>query len=207
MLTAKQLRIFGAFSQNAFNEVTFKQIKEFCNEKSNSLIQNAISQFLLEDLISQRTIGTSKLYRLNHENPKSHYYIGLYALESLPNEAVISLMHVKRAVERDEQFFSIAVFGSYSKKSHTKRSDLDIAVFIKDKGRKRAVELSLKSALNRSLIELDCHVIASVEFKEMLGAEYANLGKEIAANNLPVINPSIFYNLLIAHYHGRNAIL
>jgi predicted nucleotidyltransferase len=205
MLTSKQLKLFGLFSKNPFNEITFKDLKEYSGEKSNSLVQNAIRRFIQEELIKQRSIGTSKLYSLNHDNPKIYYYLGLYSYDVLPKAAIKSVMQVKDAVEKEEQYYSIVVFGSYANNKYSKKSDIDIAIFIQNEKSKRKIEVLLSSVSNKSLIELDCHIIISDEFGELLMADYANLGKEIVSKNLPIINPSIFYSLILNSIrHGYN---
>ena len=205
MLTSKQLKIFGLFSRNPFGEITFKDLKVYSGEKSNSMVQNAIRRFIKEELIKQRSIGTSKLYSLNHANFKIYSYLGLYGYDILPKTAIKSIMQVKEAVEREEQYYSIVVFGSYANSKYSKKSDIDIAIFIQNTKKKKKLEALLNSVSNKSLIELDCHVITSKDFAEMLKADYANLGKEIVSKNLPIINPSIFYSLILtAIRHGYN---
>ena len=61
----------------------------------------------------------------------------------------------------------------------------------------RQDKLCLNSASNKTLIEIDFHILTSREFQEMLKADYENLGKQIVKKNLPVYNPSIFYRLVI----------
>lgn len=64
MLTSKQISIFSVFIQNPFKEYSFGEIKEYSNEKSNSVTQNAVKAFLSENMVSEK-IGTSKLYSVN----------------------------------------------------------------------------------------------------------------------------------------------
>ena len=46
MLTTKQLKIFEIFIGNTFREYSYKEIKQYSKENSNSVIQNAIKNFL-----------------------------------------------------------------------------------------------------------------------------------------------------------------
>ncbi|MFT4309658.1 MAG: nucleotidyltransferase domain-containing protein [Candidatus Woesearchaeota archaeon] len=197
MLTIKQLNIFGLYSKKAFSEVTFKEFKEQSGENSNSLVQNAIGKFIREELIIQRSIGNSKLYRLNHDNPIIYNYLGMYCISVLPKPAIKSILLVKEAVEKEELFYSLVVFGSYANNNYSNKSDIDIAIFLPKENKKKRIEILLNSVSNRSLIEIDCHIISSKEFNEMLKADYENLGKEVVSNNLPIINPSIFYSLIL----------
>ncbi len=46
MLTPKQIKIFEAFLLKPYKEFTYKEIKEYAREKSNSVIQKAILKFI-----------------------------------------------------------------------------------------------------------------------------------------------------------------
>ncbi len=194
MLTRKQLKIFGILGRNIFKEYTFKEIKQLSREKSNSVLQNAFKQFLKERLIIQRKIGTSKLYRINHENSKAYNYISLYSYEKHSKTVRQTIEIIKREIK--ETFYSLVIFGSYAKSLASKKSDLDIAVFVKNKIEKKRVKIALNSASNKTPLDIDYHIITEKEFQEMLKANYENLGKEIARTNSPICNPEIFYNLL-----------
>jgi predicted nucleotidyltransferase len=196
MLTTKQLRIFGFFGKNTFKEYTFKEIKCISKEKSNSLIQNAIKKFIEEELVIERKIGNSKLYKINHNNNKVYYYLGLHAYDKIPKAVKNSIKYVKEAIDREKIFYSLVIFGSYADKVYTGKSDLDIAVFIENEKTRKIVEIALNSASNKTALKIDYHIITETEMQEMLKADYENLGKQIASKNLPVYNPSIFYNMI-----------
>ncbi|MBU4502499.1 MAG: nucleotidyltransferase domain-containing protein [Nanoarchaeota archaeon] len=196
MLTRKQLKILNLFSENLFREYTFKEIKKSLKEKSNSIIQNAIKQFLKDDLITERKIGTSKLYRINHQNDKVYTYLNIIAKESLPELVKKSIGIIKNELNKKTYFYSLVIFGSYANNKQKEKSDFDIAVFIEEGKQKKIMKAALSSAEDKTLLKLDSHVISKDEFLEMLKAEYANLGKEIAKNHLAIHNPNIFYSIL-----------
>ena len=50
--------------------------------------------------------------------------------------------------------------------------------------------------MNKSLVELDAHIITQSDFLEMLAVDYENLGKQIARKNMPVHNAAIFYGIV-----------
>jgi len=195
MLTTKQLKIFGLFGKNTFKEHTFKELKASSKEKSHSVLQNAISRFLKEELIAERKVGTSKLYKINHNNDKVHDYLRLNNQDQLSKAVKTSIRYVKESLDKEESFYALVIFGSYADQTFTKKSDLDLAVFISDK--KNKIEIALHSASNKTIIDIDYHIITELEFQEMLKADYENLGKQIARKNLPIYNPSIFYKLII----------
>ena len=68
MLTPKQIKIFEAFLREIYKELTYKEIKDYSKEKSNSIIQKAIAKFLAENLVKKREVGNIILYSLNLEN-------------------------------------------------------------------------------------------------------------------------------------------
>src|SRR3989338_4220710 len=196
MLTKKQLKIFSIFQKNKFKELTWKQVKELSKEKSSSVIQDAIKAFLTEDLITERKIGTSKLYAVNHKNNKVYAYFETYNRENLPKQVLKSIKELEDSLDKHTFFYSIVIFGSYVSGEQKKDSDLDIAVFIEQEDKRKMVEAVFKSMELKSLIKVDGHVITKDEFLEMLKADYENLGKEIARKHLIIHNPSIFYSLI-----------
>lgn len=196
MLTGKQLKILNLFNGNLFREYTFKELKKSLKEKSNSILQNAIKQFLKENLITERKIGTSKLYRINHQNDKIYTYLNIITKENLHGLAKKSIEIIKNELNKKTYFYSLVLFGSYANNKQTSKSDLDIAVFIEKDKQKKIIKAVLNSAEDKTLLKLDSHVISKDEFLKMLKAEYANLGKDIATNHLAIYNPNIFYSIL-----------
>ena len=196
MITKKQLEILKVFCKNLFREYTFKEVKEISKEKSNSVIQNAIKVFLKEELINERQIGTSKLFSINHENSKIYSYFEIIANEEIGKLVKKSIKIVGEEINKKTSFYSLVIFGSYSVNENKKDSDLDVAVFIESEDKRKLIEACLNSAKLKSILKIDGHVIVKNEFLEMLKADYANLGKEIAKKHLAVYNSLIFYNIL-----------
>lgn len=198
MITKKQLRILSVFLKNEFKEYTYKEIKELSKEKSNSIIQNAIKSFLKEDLIIERKIGTSKLYLINHNNNKVYSYFEIYIKENLNKEMKYTLNLLEESLNKNAKYFfySIVIFGSYAIGEQTKKSDIDIAVFIPNEEKKKIVENVLYSLNIKSILKVDGHAITQEEFLEMLKIDQENIGKQIARKHLIIYNPQIFYSLL-----------
>ncbi|MEK6860229.1 MAG: nucleotidyltransferase domain-containing protein [Nanoarchaeota archaeon] len=198
MITKKQLKILSVFLRNEFREYTYKEIRELSKEKSNSVIQNAIKSFLKEDLIIERKIGTSKLYLINHNNNKVYSYFEIYINENLGKEVKYTLNLLEESLNLNLKsfFYSIVIFGSYATGEQTKKSDIDIAVFIFGDGKKKITENVLHSLNTKSILKVDGHAITQEEFLEMLKIDQENLGKQIARKHLIVYNPQIFYSLI-----------
>lgn len=195
MITEKQLKIFSTFSQNIFKEYSFKEIKEYSNEKSNSLIQNAIKKFKEEELITEKKIGTSKLYNLNRTNNKIYDYISIFNKEQISKKVNLSLKEIQKNLDEINLNYSLIIFGSYANKTNKQESDLDLAIIINNKDLKNT-KIQLNSALNKTTIEIDAHIITEEEFLKMMKAKYENLTKQIIKKNMPIYNISKFYKLI-----------
>lgn len=195
MITKSQLNILSCFVKNTFKEYTYKEIKESSKQKSNSLTQRALKKLLEQNIITERQIGTSKLYKINHENQKTHLFIELINFEKLEPEIKHSILPLIKEINKKQTLFSIVIFGSYANNKVTENSDLDIAIITTEKS--NDLEIAVNTAKHFALLELDVHIITESEMREMLRAEYANLGKEIKNKNLPVYNAESFYRILI----------
>lgn len=196
MITKKQLLIFGIFMKNLFKEYTFNEIKKYSKEKSNSFLQNALKTFIKENIIKERKINNSKLYFLNHDNEIIYSYFDLITQKNLQKQIKDSINVLENELNKHTLFYSMAVFGSYASNEQKKNSDLDIAIFVEEESKRKIVEAVINSVKNKSLLNVDGHVITKNEFLEMLGDEKANLGKEIARKHLIISNPKIFYSML-----------
>ena len=199
MLTKKQLKILGFMGRNIFDEYSFSDLKKVLKKKSHSSLQKSLSIFLNEKLVSSRTIGTSKLYKLNTKNDKLFDYLTIHNKESLPEKARISLDYIREEL-KDQIFFSLIIFGSYVDNSFKKDSDLDIAIIIPSDEKKNIFESALNSASNKSLLNLDFHVFSKNEFQELLSKNFENVAKEIATKNLPVLGAESFYKIILTHH-------
>ncbi len=195
MLTPKQIIIFEAFLRKPYIELTFKEIKEYSKEKSNSIIQKAIATFLKDKLLRKRKVGNILLYAVNLENSLVFSYFNILINVKLSNLVNSSLTIIKEELSNLE-FISIVIFGSYAAGKQTEKSDLDIAILVNSTENKKNCELSMKSAELKSILALDVHVILKDEMLQMLRDKEENLGKQIARKHLAVQNPMIFYSIL-----------
>ena len=196
MLTKKQVSIFGACIGNIFKEYSYKEIKELSGEKSNNAFQQAMKEFKRENLVLERNVGTSRLYTINIDHDGVYSYLSLVAPLKLPKQAYGDIRLLKNELDKYTPFYSLVVFGSYADQTYNKKSDLDIAVIIKDYSDEKAIKVALNKVRNKALLTLDTHIIPQEELLEMLTADYENLGKEIARKNLPMHNINIFYKII-----------
>jgi predicted nucleotidyltransferase len=195
MLTPKQIKIFEAFLHRPYREMTYREIKEYSKEKSNSAIQKGIAKFVGEQLVEKREVGNMVLYSLNLENSKVFSYFDILIQEKLPKVTSLSIKRIREEVA-DIGFISIVIFGSYAENRQSGKSDLDVALFVSSPKDKRNCELALKSAELKSILPLDAHTFTREEMLQMLRDKEENLGKQIARNHLAIHNPAIFYSIL-----------
>ena len=195
MLTPKQIKIFEAFLRKPYKELTYKEVKDYSKEKSNSIIQKAMGKFLAEELIKKRGVGNIILYNVNLENSVVFSYFDILIKEKMSNLVKNSLMIVKEELSNIE-FISLVIFGSYVEGKQKEKSDLDIAIFVNSVDDKNNCELSMKSAELKSILQLDVHVITKEDMLQMLKDKHENLGKQIAYKHLTIQNPIIFYSIL-----------
>src|SRR3989338_935937 len=195
MLTPKQIKIFEAFLRRPYKELTYKEIKDYSKENSNSIIQKAIKKFLTEDLVKKREVGNIILYTPNLENSTVFSYFDILTKEKISNLVRNSLKIIRGEIFNIE-FISVVIFGSYVEGKQKEKSDLDIAIFVNSVEDKKNCELSMKSAELKSILPLDAHVITKDEMLQMLKDKHENLGKQIAYKHLAIQNPMIFYSII-----------
>ena len=192
MLTPKQIKIFEVFLRKPYKQFTFKEIKEFSKEKSNSTIQIAIKRFLEEGLIKKTPLANIILYEVNLENDLVFSYFDILFKENYELKQPISL--IQR--ELSGIFASIVIFGSHVTNSQTKNSDLDVAIFVNNMDDKKKCLLIMNSINLKSIITIDHHIFTKYEMLKMLKDKYENLGKQIAYKHIVIQNHKIFYDLL-----------
>ena len=195
MLTPKQIKIFEAFLRRPYKELTYKEIKDYSKENSNSIIQKAIIKFLTEDLVRKREVGNIILYAINLDNSTVFSYFDIIMKEKRSNLVKSSLKIIREELSNIE-FVSIVIFGSYAEGKQKEKSDLDIALFVNSVEDKKNCELSMKSAELKSILKIDAHIITKDEMLQMLKDKHENLGKQIAYKHLAIYNPVIFYSII-----------
>src|SRR3989344_2498022 len=81
-------------------------------------------------------------------------------------------------------------------RKQTKKSDLDIAVFIPDKSLESNIKIASNTVKTSTLLPLHIEIITNDEFFEMLINKETNVGKEIAKKHRAVHNTNIFYKII-----------
>lgn len=186
MLTKEQLNILSVFTKDIFSNLTFKQIKEQSEQKSNNIVQIALKEFQKQDVVNTKETGNVTTYQLNLSNNLTLSYLNLLndsevIKKKFPKEV---LGEIQKRISKYTEFFILILFGSYAKGKATAESDLDIAVIIESEQTKKEIIPFLETIKRREIKHIDYHVFTRGEFLEMLNADYENLGKQIYKNNL-----------------------
>jgi predicted nucleotidyltransferase len=197
MFTKKQLELFKVFADNPFIKLTFKEIKELTNSKSNNQITLFLKNLKKEELIQEKQIANTKQYCLNLDNKKNLKYIFLAKTENFTENLTKDINIILNHLSKNNPFASIILFGSYVKETEKKNSDLDIAIIIENKSKEIKAKIAIKEAALKTELKIDSQIITEKEFKEMLKNNEENLGKQIAKNHLAIQNQEAFYNIII----------
>jgi len=185
MLTKQQLTILGVFNKDIFASLTFKQIKEQSNQKSNNIVQIALKEFKTEDLVKTKVTGDVTTYSLNLDSNLTLSYLNLVHNLEVQNRKFPTeiLAEIQERILKQTNFFILIVFGSYAKNKATAKSDLDVAVIVESEQTKKEIVPSLETVKRREIKPVDYHVFTRNEFLEMLHADYENLGKQVYKNS------------------------
>jgi predicted nucleotidyltransferase len=196
MITEKQLRIFEVFARKPFAEFTRKQVKKELREKSNNSLALAINLLKKEEVLIEKKVGKSGLLTLNLGNDLTYHYLALCNYQKAGKAIKDAVKRLKEEIDAITPFYSIVIFGSYATNEQKPSSDLDVAIIIDEREKRKHVEAAINSAKLKILAEVDTHTIPKAEMIEMLTNDEENLGKQIARKHLAVHNHQIFYNII-----------
>ena len=204
MITKKQIEIFRAFRENPFRNLSFSELKKELREASSSNLQNAIKAFRDESLIRVLELGRMRMISLNFDNNKLFDYISIFGKEFFSHIPFNILYELQEGILKENEFFSLVVFGSYASGKQKKNSDLDVAVIVPSEDIKKKISLAVKSVKRKVLIEVHEMIFTREEFLEMLRADEENVGKEIARNHFVFYGLPEFYKLILKESKWRS---
>ncbi|MBI4453033.1 nucleotidyltransferase domain-containing protein [Candidatus Woesearchaeota archaeon] len=142
----------------------------------------------INDLLIIKDVGKSKVIQINIKNPiiKAHLTV------SSDEERKEYLKHqpiIKKITNEINTKEIIVLFGSYAKKTYNEKSDIDIIVI--NKSGKKTISFSKYEILFRK--KINPIFITEKEFKDMLGSEEENVGKQALQYNIILNNPESFW--------------
>mgnify|MGYP001163238670 CR=1 FL=1 len=91
--------------------------------------------------------------------------------------------------------YALLLFGSYAKKTQTKKSDIDIMFIVPD-GKEELFEKTINRAAKTLPLPIHCLVFSETQFLEMINAKELNVGKEALKNNIILYGIETFYEMI-----------
>lgn len=142
----------------------------------------------MKDLLLIEEVGRSKVISLNNANPilKAHLIVSSdeERKDYLKKYPVINKVY--QELNTDD---IVVLFGSYAKKSHTEKSDIDLIIINKDG--KKSISFSKYELLFKT--KINPIFITKKEFKLMLKDKEENVGKQALYNHIILNNPEGFW--------------
>jgi len=142
----------------------------------------------ISDLLVIGKVGKSKLISLNKQNKvvKSHVVIS----SDEERKDYLNEHQLMKKIHQELNTKDIVVlFGSYAKKTQTKKSDIDLLIINKDG--KKSISFSKYELLYK--IKIHAIFITKKEFKLMLRDTEENVGKQALYDHIILHNPEGFW--------------
>jgi len=120
--------IISSFFPEA-EEMTIKEIQERI-DYSYERVNSALKSLANKKIIKERKIGKTLVYSLDMQNLYSEIGFGHYMLER-EIEFIKKYKNIYKAIQEIENYsfsWSVILFGSYSKGTETKQSDIDLMI-------------------------------------------------------------------------------
>jgi predicted nucleotidyltransferase len=122
-----------------------KEIKEK-TEMNNVPLDNSLKRLIFFKLIKQN----NKIYSLNLENPIiEKLLLDRQVLINIPLKIQFILLELVYAISAHKEIAKVILFGSYSKLIFTEKSDIDIAIVLKNKANLTKLEREIFSIKNK----------------------------------------------------------
>ncbi len=168
---------------------------------------NHINSMSKEGIITVEKVGNAKKCSLNLNSPKCRHI--LEETDSIKKEeiykqypkikAVIESLVSKITTSYISEIHSIVLFGSYSKGTATKTSDIDLLFIVSDlksKKMREGVERESASYQYSYNIKVSPLITNIDEFKRMLKSVELNVGKEVREYGLSLYGSEMFWRLV-----------
>ena len=175
--------------ENKEKPITIRQISQDLKVDYKNTFQ-IVSD--ISDLISKEKFGNTNMIRI-----KLIISQEIFSVENKRKSQFLKENKQLELVKKDIEgisypFIIVLIFGSYAKKTQTKKSDIDLCIICDNE--EKTKKLTLKLGLLP--IKLEIHDFTTDEFEQMLKTNENNVAKEIVKNNVILYGIESYYNLI-----------
>lgn len=185
-----EIKILKKLLENKNKEFTIREISNLINS-DYKIVYLATKKLTEKKLLAKKTLGGSTIINLKPVFSKDTFLAELERREEiLKNKNILILLDlIKKEIKSVNYFFLL--FGSYSKKSQNKKSDIDL-LFVSD----NLKEKDLEAIFSLVPFKVDFHLFSEKEFLKMKNSSEMNLIKEAIENNVILYGIEQYYGAL-----------
>lgn len=183
LLDKNIIKVLALFSISPGSKVSRKEIKEK-TKMNNVPLDNSINKLLKSELL----IRAKNIYGLNLNSKNIQLFNSIKELHkelnSLPLEVFFSIIEVSDKLSSVKSVKNVFLFGSYAKLIYTEKSDIDIAIILKDKNRgTKKISKILSEIKRRGKEEIEVHFFSEEDMKH----KEDSLIRDIQKNNRRIL--------------------
>ena len=198
IINSVEERILRLYLRDILLNVSIMQIMKMIKSNSYSRTHEAVNRLVVRNILVKNDIGNTSLIRLNNSR-EAVLWMGF--MEEL-NTNYIPLYYRIIGIEELSDYL-LVITGSHAKRTHSARSDVDLAIIVPDHEDITAIH---KITVNRTMLwkpKMHVHVLRKKDFTDMLLYDHDNFGKEMARHKIILKNARIYYELVLgAINHG-----
>ena len=146
----------------------------------------------MPDLIIKEKAGKATLIEIKTSNPITKSYLTISSEEER-KEFLKANPIINKIAKEIQAKDTILVFGSYAKRQHTEKSDIDLMIVSKDGS--KTISFSKYETLFKK--KINPMFVTEHEFKQMLKEKEENVGKQALQNHIILNNPERFWELVL----------
>jgi predicted nucleotidyltransferase len=184
-----KLKIINYLGKNISTSYTMRQLSKMLKIPYASFYR-AIQE--MNDILRVHQVGRAITVQLNRNNAVIISYLSISSYEEkkvyLKNHPIINKIAREGKVKD-----IVLLFGSYAKRKHTEKSDIDLLIINKD-GEKSISFLKYELLYKKKINPI---FITNKEFKKMLSSEEENVGKQVLKNHIILNNPEPFWEYVL----------
>lgn len=182
-------KILKFLIENKDKKYSIREISQNLNTDYKNTF-NSINS--MPDLVIKDKLGNTNLIKIKQSPNKEIFSVEYKRLkEFLEKHKQIKLIN-NDIISLNYPFFIVLIFGSYVKKTNSKKSDTDICIISDNKSKTD----ELTSKLRLLPLPLEIHDFSVKEFESMLMTKEKNLAHEIVKNNIILYGTENYYNLI-----------